>query len=491
MLNLYSKAQMMTTIAGTGAGYYDSGDSGLATLAIINEPTGIAINKKGEIIISENFNGIRKIDKNGIITSPGPIYSSPILIIDSSGNLFIPTGNLIRKIDTSYIVTVIAGGGTKISNGIPATQCLLNKPTGLTFDKKHNLYIGDQFRISKVDVNGNISTIAGTIGMLGYYGDSGKAVDALISYPQSMIFDNNGNLYIADLGNNIIRKIDTSGMITTFAGTGSAGFSGDNGLAIDATFIQPSGLAFDSYGNLYIADQGNNRIRKVDTSGIITTYAGTGNTGNQNGPALQATMYAPTGLFIDSANNLYIADYGNNLIRKVSPPVLPVTLLSFSVSGFKSFNGNTNTAVKWETASEINVSHFNVQRSEDGVIFETLGTVKAKGAGSYSFKDNSNLSGVVYYRLEIVDNNGAISYSDIKEISINHSPLSITPIPAKDYVTVDGSNIRQVIISDMSGRVLIRTTEKKINISSLMNGVYMVIIETNDGNRVVEKMVKM
>ena len=198
------------------------------------------------------------------------------------------------------------------------------------------------------------------------------------------------------------------------------------------------------------------------------------------------------GIAFDSADNLYIADYGNNLIRKVTPAVLPVTFLSFNVQGFKSFNGNTNTLVNWETASEINTAYFNIQRSTDGISFETIGKVKAKGISIYTFNDQSPLwGGLLYYRLEIVDNNGSITYSDVKELSIINYQLSIAPNPSKDYISIIGSNIKQIIISDISGRVLLKSIERKIDVSGLVSGTYIVQIETLNGIHVTQKLVKL
>jgi len=173
---------------------------------------------------------------------------------------------------------------------------------------------------------------------------------------------------------------------------------------------------------------------------------------------------------------------------------LPVTLLSFNVSGFKSFNGNTNTVVDWETASEINVSHFNVQRSLDGVSFETVGTVKAKGAGKYSYTaplpEPPSPKGVFYFRLEVVDRNGALSYSEIKQLIIDNGQLIISPNPATDFLTISGGTITAVRISDVSGRVLIFGKEKKVDVRGLVAGIYYITIEGIDGQRVVRKFVK-
>ena len=489
LLFFNSKSQIVYTIAGTGD-IHDSGDSGFALLANITGPTDVKLDRKGNIFISEQFYGIRKIDKAGIIISPGPIYGFDSFIIDSIGNIFFPGGNLVAKIDTFYNVNIIAGGGTLISNGISATQALLNKPGCIVLDKKNNLYIGDDFRISKVDLAGKINTIAGTYGIQGYSGDSNLAINASISFPQYLVFDKKGNLYIADIGNNVIRKIDTNGIITTFAGTGTPGFSGDGGLAINATFVQPYGLAFDSHDNLYISDQGNSRIRKVDTFGIITTYVGSSMVGNTDGPALQASLYYPAGISIDSLDNLYIADYGNNLIRKVTPASsVPVVIKNYELRIKNEIQGDL-LENDWETATEINVSHFNIQRSIDGVIFETIGTEKSKGASKYSFIDNTNLIGVVYYRLEVVDKNGALSYSEIKQLRIENGGLIISPNPASDFLTISGVNITAVRICDVSGRVLILGKEKKVDVRRLVSGVYYITINGLDGSRVVRKFVK-
>ena len=198
-----------------------------------------------------------------------------------------------------------------------------------------------------------------------------------------------------------------------------------------------------------------------------------------------------------TTNTFYVIEqnvcgqYSRDTVNIMVAP-MPVVLLSFNVSGFKSFNGNTNTLVSWETATEINVSHFNVQRSTDGVTFYTIGKVKAKGASKYSFiAPPPPEGGIVYFRLEVVDKNGSKTYSEVKEWTIDNGRLTISPNPAKDYFTISGGNIREVFVSDLSGRILLKSTEKKIDISGLLNGVYLVRIETLDGKNVVEKLVKL
>ena len=202
----------------------------------------------------------------------------------------------------------------------PAINARLIRPFGVALDDAGNLYIADRDdpRIRKVDAGGTITTVAG-IRTRGFSGDGGPATSAQINSPRGVALDGAGNLYIVDTGNNRIRKVDTSGIITTVAGTGDAGFSGDGGPATSARLSGPRGVALDDAGNLYIADRDNNRIRKVDTSGTITTVAGTGDAGfsGDGGPALSATLNGPSGVALDGAGNLYIAEFGNSRIRKV------------------------------------------------------------------------------------------------------------------------------------------------------------------------------
>ena len=231
--------------------------------------------------------------------------------MDSGGNIFIAdTGNhRIRKVDSAGVITTI-------------DWKRLETPLGVAVDSGGNIYIGntDNHRIRKVDSAGTITTIAGT-GESGDGGDGGPAIQATLYYPRGVAVDSTGNLYIADTRNNRIRKIDSTGTITTIAGTG---FGGDGGPANQASISSPRGVAVDGGGNLYIADTENNRIRKVDSTGTITTIAGTG-TGRfgrfsgDGGPAVQAWLYNPRGVAVDGGGNVYIADTFNQRIRRLTP----------------------------------------------------------------------------------------------------------------------------------------------------------------------------
>ena len=252
--------------------------------------------------------------------------------LDGAGNLYIAVGDSrIGKVDASGTITRVAGS-VPVSIGFsgdggPATDAQFYFPQGVALDSARTLYIADTLnnRIRKVDASGTIITVAGSGGFIrsdsaGFSGDGGPATSAQLFEPHGVALDGAGNLYIADTGNNRIRKVDASGTITTAAGTGPHGFSGDGGPATSAQLFEPHGVALDGAGNLYIADTGNNRIRKVDASGTITTAAGTGPHGfsGDDGPATSAQLNLPAGVALDGVGNLYIADTDNNRIRKVT-----------------------------------------------------------------------------------------------------------------------------------------------------------------------------
>ena len=195
-----------------------------------------------------------------------------------------------------------------------------------------------------------------------------------------------------------------------------------------------------------------------------------------------------------TSNTFYVIE--QNVCGQYSRDTVYITVAALPViiDNYKLIidNGIQNTVENiWVTASEVNVIHFNVQRSEDGLLFNTVGKVNAKGASKYSFIDNSNLTGELYYRLQIVDKNGALSYSEIKQLIIDNGQLIMSPNPAKDYITISGINIKDVRICDASGRVLLTSKDKKIDIRSLVSGVYYIAIETINGNHVIQKFIKL
>ena len=340
-----SASGIITTVAGNGALSCSSADGGPATSAAL-APMGVAVDSAGNLFIvsalwpspgtSISCGGIRKVSPSGIITTVAGGGSG--VAVDDAGNLFIAEGTAIRRVSTSGIATTVAGNGTFgfSGDGGPATNAQLNGTSGMAVDDAGNLFIASAGRIRKVSTSGIITTVAGNgtfgprLGGSSFSGDGGPATSAQLgNWSGGVAVDGGGNLFIADLFNFRIRKVSPNGIITTAAGNGTRGSSGDGGPATSAQLGNWSGgVAVDGGGNLFIADPGNNRIRKVSPSGIITTVAGNGTQGfsGDDGPAATATLWGPTGVAVDSASNLFIADAGNDRIRKVAPSGIITTV---------------------------------------------------------------------------------------------------------------------------------------------------------------------
>jgi uncharacterized protein (TIGR03437 family) len=252
----------------------------------------------------------------------------------------------IRKVATNGIITTVAGNGSYgySGDGGPATSAQLYNPLGVAVDAAGNLYIADSAnsRIRKVATNGIITTGAGS-GSIGYSGDAGPATSAQLRGPSGVAVDAAGNLYIADAGNSRIRKVATNGIITTVAGNGSPGYSGDGGPATRAQLYLPLGVAVDAAGNLYIitdSDYYVSRIRKVATNGIITTIAGNGSPGysGDGGPATSAQLDDTSGVAVDATGNVYVAVTGNNAIRLLKP-IAPLLTATASTNAASNLTG--------------------------------------------------------------------------------------------------------------------------------------------------------
>ncbi len=369
----------ITTVAGGGRGN-GLGNGGPAVLARLNGPAGVAVDGSGNLYIADsNYHRIRKVDSTGTITTfagtgrpslggdGGPATQAQLrtpvgVAVDSSGNLYIADRtHRIRKVDSAGTITTVAGGGRigDLRDGIPAVEAWLDSPTSVAVDGSGNLYIADSGndRIRKVDSEGTITTVAGG-GEGAGAGDGGPATQARLDRPTSVVVDASGNLYIADRNNHRIRKVDSTGTITTIAGKGENGFDGDGGPAIQAQLSSPTGVAVDGAGNLYLADQENHRIRQVDSAGTITTIAGRGEYGfggyaGDGGPALAARLDSPTGVTVDRPGNLYIADRDNHRIRKVDSTGTMTTVAGMGEDGF---GGDGGPAIQAQLASPTGVT---------------------------------------------------------------------------------------------------------------------------------------
>ena len=282
-----SASSIINTVAGNGTGCY-SGDGGPATSAELQNPAYAAFDASGNMFISD------------------------------SGN------NVIRKVTPSGIISTYAGNGTSgySGDGGAATSAELHTPEGLAVDAAGDLFIADSQnnRIREVNTSGMISTFAGN-GTYGYTGDGGPATNAEMRYPQDVKVNTSGDVFVVDYDNNVIREVSTTGIISTVAGNGSAGYSGDGGPATSAQLASPQGIAFDPSGDMFIADYGNNVIREVSLSGVISTFAGNGTYAysGDGGPATSAAIASPEGIAFDTHGDLFIADYGNSVIREVTP----------------------------------------------------------------------------------------------------------------------------------------------------------------------------
>jgi sugar lactone lactonase YvrE len=302
-----SASGVITTVAGNGSGGY-SGDGGAATSAQLNRPSGVAVDGAGNLFIADHDN------------------------------------QRVRKVSVSGVISTVAGNGSYGYSGDsgPATSARLNSPEGLAVDAAGNLYIADSYnyRVRKVSASGVITTVAGD-GIYGYSGDGGPAISAQLTLPEGVAVDGAGNLYIADYGNQRVRKVSASGVISTVAGNGTQGYSGDGGPATSARLYDPEGLAVDADGNLFIADTDNHRVRKVSPGGVITTAAGNGDRGysGDGGPATGARLYNPTGVAVGAGGNLFIADFFNYRARKVSVSGVITTVAGNGTAGYFSGYG--------------------------------------------------------------------------------------------------------------------------------------------------------
>lgn len=306
--------------------------------------------------VGVHVSALQAAQTNGQQAVTAPLNSPAGLCYDSAGNFYIAdqNNNIIRKVDTAGAITTVAGTGEQgfDGDGGAATQATLDSPVGVAIDASGNLYISDtkNQRVRKVSTSGTISTIAGT-GTAGFSGDGGAATLAMISLPTAIAVDGSGNVYFADSNNNRVREIvAASGLIQTVAGNGEQGYSGDGGSATSASLDTPEGISVDSSGNLYLSDTRNNRIRKV-SGGVITTIAGDGSFrfAGDGSTATSGSFASPHGIAVTAnGTTLYVADTDNQRIRQISSSNQLSTIAGNGQEGEDQLNGSA-TAVSLDS----------------------------------------------------------------------------------------------------------------------------------------------
>jgi uncharacterized protein (TIGR03437 family) len=411
---------VVTLIAGNSRRGY-SGDGGPATDAQLDSPSSVAVDGAGNLFIVE-FGRVRRVSPGGIITTVagggsssssrssdgGPAtdaqLGTPVSVaVDGAGNLFIAdqSGRSIRKVSFRGIITTVASG-----------SALGGNPTSVAVDSAGNVFFTEAHAVRKVAPDGTVTAFAGgSTG--GYSGDGGPAENAQLYSPEGLALDRAGNLFIAEWGSRI-RKVSPSGIITTFAGGGTPGFSGDDGPAQSAQLDRAAGVAADGSGNLYISDLGNNRIRRISASGIITTAAGTGDSGHfsgDGGPATSAQLNSPFDVTTDSVGNLFIFDYGNSRIRKVSRNGIISTLITNEGLGFPNYDPYTASpsSAKANAAGELFVPDSYHNRVLKISTSATVTAVAGVGSGPVAVDSGDNLFVFDSRGLQKVAPNGIVS----------------------------------------------------------------------------------
>ncbi|MES2516034.1 MAG: T9SS type A sorting domain-containing protein [Bacteroidota bacterium] len=418
----------------------------------------------------------------------------------------------------SQIINTVVGTGIAGYNGdnILATTADITTVGGMVFDQAGNLYLSDHnnHRIRKVDSNGLITTIAGN-GVMGFAGDNGPAINASLNYPAGLSFDAAGNLYIADFYNERIRKVNmTTGVITTVAGNGVWGNSGDNGPATLAQVGTPDYLAFDSQGNLYITQGNHHCIRKIDVSGTITTIAGTGTSGynGDNIPAVSAQVDFPVGITIDAQDRIYFSELGGARVRKIDQSGMISTLAGTGISGY---NGNGITAT---TAQVQNLRGLTLDAQGNLVIVSNnrirkidsqgnLTTIAGSGNVGYNgdlipalTADFTHPTAICYSvagDLYVADNDNyrvrtVFLVDGVKDQFDSHAGINVFPNPTSGNFTISfPADAKKIKITNAVGQVICEynvTTETVMNSKLFESGIYFVSVSF-DKHIITKKMV--
>jgi Secretion system C-terminal sorting domain len=421
----------------------------------------------------------------------------------------------------SQNIATIAGTGVAgfSGDGGPAISAQLNRPLRVKLNSLGEILIADDFNnvVRKINTSGTITTYAGN-GIVGYSGDGGPSTNASLWGPQDVAFDALGNMYIADGGNNVIRKINSAGTITTIAGTGTAGYSGDNGNATAAQLYDPFGIVFDNSGNLYFSDAGNHRIRKINNSGIITTFAGTGIGGysGDGGPATSSKLKLPGYLGMSSTGEIYVPDWPNHCVRKINNAGIITTVVGNGTPGQNGDGGLAINALLSSPESVVFDNYGNYYISSYGTCtirkvnnIGIISTVVGNNICGFGGDGGNAISAEINQEAicSAVDLAGNLYIADsknnrIRKVNFNTSTLnlavgiiSIYPNPTNDIITIENvTDYTGYRVLNPLGRFVLQGIVSKgsnsISLHALPQGIYLLEFTDAEGNRSINKIIK-
>jgi streptogramin lyase len=439
-------AGLVSTLAGSTIGSFN----GIGTNATFNGPTGVVVNSEGIMYVADQSNHLIRriaISGGGVTTLAGTVltggsadgtgtnatFSRPSgVAVDSSGTVYVADtdNHRIRKITPAGVVTTLAGSTLGSTNGT-GTNAQFNAPTGVAVDSAGNVYVADQTnnRIRKITSEGVVTTLAGSTAAFA----NGTGTNAQFNTPYGVAVDSAGNVYVADQSNHLIRKIGSGviqvplnrAVVTTFAGNGTP--SAINGTGTSATFQFPTGLAVDSVGNIYVGEQNNNRIRRITTTGVVSTLAGSGNATFADGTGAGASFNLPYGVAVDSSGTVYVADTDNHRIRKITPAGVVTTLAGQSTTGNTDGTGtNARFFYPYGVAVDSTGNVYVGDRSNNRIRRITPAGVVTTFAGSTAGSfDGTGTNATFRSPLGIaVDSSGNVYVAD----SLNYRIRKITPV---------------------------------------------------------------
>ena len=445
-------AQVVSTYAGNGV---PGSTDGSALFATFEDPHGIYINSAGDIYIADqNSHKIRKITSAGVVstfagsgvagstngTGTSASFNRPRgICADASGNLYIADSfnHKIRKITSAGAVTNFAGSGIAGSTDATGAAASFNGPRGICADASGNIYVTDEgnHKIRKITPAGVVTTFAGT-GISGAV--DGPVATASFNVPQGICIDGSGNFYVADRNNNSIRKISSTGVVSTLAGSGTAGFVDGTGVA--ASFNKPVSVYANSTGDIFVSDQNSHAIRKITPTGVVTTIAGSGVVGSTNGTGTAASFNFPAGLCLNSSGDIFVADLGNHKIRKIVVCVAPLAPTNTTPSSNQTLCENNSTILSATSTGTVN--WFSTPTSTTVLASGTSYTTSVLSAGTYTYYAEASTCSVSATRAAITVTVNATPIVSVNSGSIcSGSSFTINPSGANTYTISGGSTI--------------------------------------------------